>query len=133
MEDDYRLICNTMARYVHLVDSQDLDHLDQVFDADSLWVTANGTPVVGVENISTMLRMALQFRPRLDRHVVTNVIVDIDGDRATSSSHWSWELYDDETHRWTTASTGSYDDELRRTDGRWLFVRRTLLPNDERR
>jgi len=133
MEQDYRLVCNTMARYIHLVDGQDFDRLDEVFDAESVWVTANGTEVVGVDNIATMLRMLVQFRPRLDRHVVTNVIVDIDGDRATSSSHWSWELYDDDRRTWVTASTGSYDDELRQTGGRWRFARRTLLPNDERR
>jgi 3-phenylpropionate/cinnamic acid dioxygenase small subunit len=59
------------------------------------------------------------------RHVITNVLVDIEGDRATGTCYLSYY----HTKHGTTelAGMGGYRDKLRKVDGRWLFESRQVF------
>lgn len=65
-------------------------------------------------------------RPARLRHFITNVVLDIKGDRATGCAYW-FELTNDTRDRWPyVGGYGHYEDEMRKADGRWLFVRRKI-------
>ncbi|MFO1190717.1 MAG: nuclear transport factor 2 family protein [Rhodoferax sp.] len=66
------------------------------------------------------------YRLRLNglRHFTVNIVSRIDGDRATSSSHLQLVITGSKGAH--ILFTGLYEDELRRVDGAWLFVRRKL-------
>jgi hypothetical protein len=63
-----------------------------------------------------------------DFHLVSNVDIAVDGDRARATSTWSYVVRDpDDTPR--LAKLGHYEDELVREDGAWRFARRAA-PTD---
>jgi hypothetical protein len=65
-------------------------------------------------------------RPARLRHFITNVVLKIDGDHATGRAYW-FEIDDNTSTRAPIVSGyGHYDDELRKVDGHWLFVRRRI-------
>ncbi|TDW24193.1 nuclear transport factor 2 family protein [Kribbella kalugense] len=59
---------------------------------------------------------------RSTHHLTTNLLVTVDGDRASgrSKSYTSGRL---------RPSLASYDDRYVRIDGRWRFARRTITPH----
>jgi hypothetical protein len=57
------------------------------------------------------------------RHVVTNVVVDVDGDTATSASYLQIAVGGRPPN---PVMSGRYADTLRRVDGEWRFVERAL-------
>ena len=66
------------------------------------------------------------YRLRLNalRHFTINILSQIDGDRATSSSYVQLTTLADKGTRFVL--TGRYEDDLKRIDGRWRFTRRKL-------
>jgi ketosteroid isomerase-like protein len=67
-----------------------------------------------------------RYRLRLNglRHFTVNILSQIDGDLARSSSHL--QLVTTGSKGAHILFTGRYEDELRRVDGQWLFSRRRL-------
>ncbi|HTY93600.1 MAG TPA: nuclear transport factor 2 family protein, partial [Steroidobacteraceae bacterium] len=71
------------------------------------------------------------LRPSRRRHFISNIVLRIDGDRATGRAYW-FEFNDDmRDRRPYLGAYGHYEDELRRVDGRWLFTRRQIF-NEQR-
>ena len=66
------------------------------------------------------------YRQRLPalKHYTINILSKIDGDRASSSSYVQLTTLSDKGVR--ILLTGSYEDDLKRIDGRWRFARRKL-------
>ena len=59
-----------------------------------------------------------------DFHLVSNVDIEVDGDRARATSTWSYIVRaPDDTPR--LEKLGHYEDELVREDGVWRFARRS--------
>jgi hypothetical protein len=60
------------------------------------------------------------------RHFVTNILTEVDGDRATSNS---FVLVTRTTpdNRCIVSLTGEYEDELVKRDGQWLFTSRRVI------
>jgi len=59
------------------------------------------------------------------RHMVTNVAVAVDGDRATATAYLLVLISKDGSHR--TLPPGRYACELVKTQGQWRFSRRTVF------
>jgi uncharacterized protein (TIGR02246 family) len=59
------------------------------------------------------------------RHMVTNIAVTIDGDRATATAYLLVLISKDGSHR--TLPPGRYECDLVKEGGRWLFARRTVF------
>ncbi len=55
------------------------------------------------------------------KHVITNTLVEEDGDGLVTTSYWQV------LRSWGLANWGRYVDHFRRTDGRWKIARRTVL------
>jgi 3-phenylpropionate/cinnamic acid dioxygenase small subunit len=58
------------------------------------------------------------------RHMITNVIFRIDGDRATGGCYLTY--YHCKSGRATLEAVGRYDDQLRKVGGEWLFQSRKV-------
>jgi len=85
---------------------------------DEIFALVDGMPEAGL----------LTARGGDDFHLVSNVDIDVDGDRATATSTWSYVVRsaDDTPH---LEKLGHYEDELVREDGAWRFARRAA-PTD---
>ena len=128
-------ISDLMGRYLFAMDWHDADAYAECFTEDGVLDYAMGT-VIGRENIRAG---ALKFRdavaqlfkredgsPAILRHVLDQLVIRVEGDRAWTTAFW-WEMTDGGPGRTPEIqSFGTYEDELVRQDGRWLFQRRTI-------
>jgi PQQ-dependent dehydrogenase (methanol/ethanol family) len=125
------------ARYVFALNWQDADAYAATFTADGVLDWAGGV-VKGREAIRSEVRnMRAYFakrelaeaptRPARLRHFVTNRIIKVEGDRATSVAYWV-EFNNDGRERWPyVGAYGHFEDELRKVDGRWLMARHVIF------
>jgi len=92
---------------------------DGVFSAGTMKATGPDEIYALVEG---MLGTLLTERSGDDFHLVANIAIELDGDRATSTSTWAYVLREGDTP--VLAKLGRYEDELVREDGRWRFQHR---------
>jgi 3-phenylpropionate/cinnamic acid dioxygenase small subunit len=111
------------AIYVRAVDDRRLEGLRVVFDELTVFTMNDGEMAVGVDDAIARLGRRLHAAPR-HRHLTTNVSITVHGDRARS--HSDWYLMYPGAHGWYAQSAGTYDDDLRHTEDRWMFVSRTI-------
>lgn len=124
------------ARYMFALDWYDADAYAATFTEDGVLDWAGGV-VHGREAIREEVHgMRAHFagreaadapkRPARLRHFISNIVIEIDGDRATGRAYW-FEFNNDTPGRWPyVGGYGHYEDEMRRVDGRWLFSRRRI-------
>lgn len=58
-------------------------------------------------------------------HLLTNVRIQVDGDKATGISRWT--LVGPVDGKWLVASKGTYVDKFVREDGHWKFQERSIV------
>jgi hypothetical protein len=129
------------ARYLFALDWHDPELYAQTFTPDGVLIWAGGT-VTGRQAIVKEMSGARDVdaraaagvapqRPPHRRHFITNVVLRIDGDRATGRAYW-FEFNDDTSDRRPyLGAYGHYEDQLRRVNGQWLFSRRQIF-NEQR-
>jgi hypothetical protein len=110
---------NLEARYLFALDFKDHDLYVTTFTEDGVLDVGNG-PVVGREAI----KAAVANMPG-GRHHVTNLVLRIDGDRATGRAAWMHTGKNAEG-RTTIGGFGHYEDDLVKVNGEWLFARRRI-------
>lgn len=118
---DCEEIRQVIARYCHYLDSVQAKEVAALFTDDAV-VDIGGNKAQGSEAIEAFyegLRSTYQVMPMA--HHVTNVVVDVDGDDATSQSYILVLALGQPA---TIATTGYYEDRLRKIDGQWRFVER---------
>lgn len=129
------------SRYLFALDWQNPELYASTFTEDGVLVWAGGT-VKGRKAIVEEMKEAREVdkraiagtspvRPFRRRHFISNVVLRIDGDRATSRAYWFEFNNDMRDRRPYLGAYGHYQDELRRVDGRWLFTRRQIF-NEQR-
>lgn len=62
-------------------------------------------------------------RPRVGRHTISNIVVKVNGDRATGQAYWT-HMTSDATGYGTVDFFGHYEDEMVKVNGEWLFASR---------
>jgi hypothetical protein len=117
--EERALIENLQARYLFALDFKDHDLYVTTFMQDGILDVGNG-PVVGREAI----KAAVANMPG-GRHHITNLVVRIDGDRATGRAGWMHTGKNAEG-RMTIGGFGHYEDDLVKVNGEWLFARRRI-------
>lgn len=116
-------IQEVLSRYSHCIDRGRWDALPALFtedcrlDLSQLMGMYEGR--AGVQQFAETLKPLNLFM----RHLVTNVVIDGDGDRVKVECYVTAVTGSAAT---PTSTTGFYDDELVKQNGRWLLHRRRL-------
>ena len=123
-------IQEVVVEYGHMLDTHDLVGYSNLFAQDGEWIGGFGR-AKGPKAILAMMNKYIgssPFDPRNVKgfHLLTNIIVHLDGDHATA---WSRIVYmargkDDKPY---PAMGGHYDDTLIRENGHWKFLRRVVM------
>ena len=128
-------IADLMARYLFAMDYMDADAYAACFTEDGVLDYAGGVSE-GREAIRAEARVFKdaiariftdwQGNPAKLRHLVQHKAIRVEGDRAWNTGLW-WEMTNGGPEgALKAASFGTYEDELVRLDGRWLFKRRKI-------
>jgi ketosteroid isomerase-like protein len=113
----------TIAAYTHALDDGRVDDVVATYCPDGVF----DMPEMGTFEGHEALRAAYEgWRPRgPQRHLVVNThVTDWSDDTATALSDVVFMA--EGSSGWGVRFVSRYRDELRRTDGRWLFHRRTV-------
>jgi ketosteroid isomerase-like protein len=125
---DWFDINNVFIRYATSLDAGDVEAVVDCFAVDATLES----PVLGIFRGNEGIRDFAERTARLKRedgvqfrHVVSNLVVEVEGDRARASCY----LLDFRTRDGATKllSPGEYVCELRKAGGRWRFVRRVVV------
>lgn len=119
-------VLDLLASYCRAVDDRELDKLWRLFDVNCKYTFVDGAVAHGVDEIREMLggRIAAAIR---HRHILTNTIVEIDGDTARAKSDW-YLIKPAAGQAWDIEGAGYYQDEMRRSPCGWVFTRREISP-----
>ena len=130
-------IAEMQSRYMFALDWHDAEVYAGLFTEDATleWPEgkAQGREAIGAAcaRIGAYYRRLAEAsapnKPARLRHFVTNNVVRIEGDRATSRAYW-FDINNDNQPRWPyVPAYGHYEDELVRTQGgKWLFASRII-------
>ena len=115
-----------MAEYCFRLDDGQYDDMAALFTEDGTWDTAFGK----ASGRAAIARLAADIRARAgaDRpraaHLVTNIVIVLEGERARVRSNWMVMQNSPDGPR--VGSGGAYRDEIVESDGRWLFHYRKI-------
>jgi len=124
--EDKDAIRELLAEYCFRLDDGHFDDMAALFSEDGTWDTAFGKAT----GRAAIARLAADIRARAgaDRpraaHLVTNIVIALDGARAEVRSNWM--VMQNSPGGPRLGSGGGYRDEIVRRDGRWLFFYRKI-------
>jgi hypothetical protein len=131
--EDEQAIRNLLVEYGYDLDTQNLVGYSKLFAKEGTWTGGIGS-AKGPEGILAMLQKALSKAPPYDPnkvrsfHLLTNFYIQVDGDKATSRSKWTFFGRSDD-NKLVPNLSGHYDDTFVREDGKWKFMSR-VAPHD---
>jgi uncharacterized protein (TIGR02246 family) len=123
--EEIRRLLNDYGRHL---DRRDFRAYAALFARDGVWDGGFGAGTGPAEIQAMMEKMIggqLNEAAQSNFHVMTNFDVQVDGDKGTAWSRWTFVAQDPDK-RARVLYAGRYDDELVREDGRWRFKRRTV-------
>ena len=124
-------IREVLAEYCFRLDGGRYDDMAALFSEDGTWDTAFGkaTGRAAIAQQARDIRAnrtqdgAGDNRPRAV-HLTTNIVIALDGDRATVRSNWT--VVQNSPDGPKIGSGGFYADEMVKQNGRWLFRYRKI-------
>jgi hypothetical protein len=133
--DDRAKIEDLQARYLFAFDWNDADGYANTFTEDGVlnfgWGEIKGRQAIR-DFIDPPGEQApppeppAGERPRVGRHIISNIVVKIDGDKATGQAYWT-HMTTGPTGYGTVDFFGHYEDEMVKVNGEWLFSRRYVF------
>jgi uncharacterized protein (TIGR02246 family) len=134
--EDRALIEDLQARYLFALDFQDPQAYANTFTEDGVLDYGAGQ-IKGRKAIAEMVagmkeRTRQQrekdaaLRPSAGRHSITNIVITVNGDKATSVAYWSHMGNANPERKSVVNSFGHYEDELVKVNGQWLFSKRKI-------
>jgi ketosteroid isomerase-like protein len=135
--EDRAKIEDLQARYLFALDFRDADAYAATFAEDGVLDYGAGK-IEGRQAIREMvagLRASAErqqaedksgLRPAAGRHNISNIVVDINGDRATGTAYWFHMGNANAQRTAQLNSFGHYEDELVKVNGEWLFSLRKI-------
>jgi ketosteroid isomerase-like protein len=136
--EDRAAIEDLQGRYLFAMDWRDADAYAATFTEDGVLDYAGGV-AKGREQIraviNNMRKNEAERRakdtsgkwPPRGRHNVTNLVLRIDGNKATARSYWTQFGNNNAERSAGIGSYGHYEDELVKQNGKWLFTKRTIF------
>jgi hypothetical protein len=123
--DDRHQIAETLTLHAYVVDENQLDRLDELFVPEAVYdMSLSGMGVFqGIDAIRAAAGRMSASGHAPTAHFVTNIVItERSGGTAAAKSRGLMIMHDGVLHAVT------YDDTLRRHDGRWLISRRLITP-----
>ncbi|OBI26409.1 nuclear transport factor 2 family protein [Mycolicibacter terrae] len=120
--DDERDIERALIRFARAMDDRDWEGLSQILADDAVGELGTGR----LEGSAAIIELIRGFLDNcgVTQHLLGNVLVDVDGDRATSRAYVQ-DLHLSRSNPDLTFHTlGDYHDRWERRDGRWRLVER---------
>jgi 3-phenylpropionate/cinnamic acid dioxygenase small subunit len=130
--EDQQAIERLLLEYGRTLDNRDFSAYSQLFAKDGEWKGALGTfrgPAAiqaAMEKSFTSAAAVADIPRGSNFHVMSNFIIDVQGDRATA--HSMFIFYKIEKNTPLAAVAGRYEDLLIRENGAWRFLQRSALP-----
>ena len=124
--EDKDAIREVLAEYCFALDGNRFEDMAALFTEDGTWDTAFGAAKgrVAIAELARSLReRAGDSRPRAV-HLVTNIAIALDGDRAQVRSNWM--VMQNSPDGPKIGSGGAYVDEMVRDGGHWRFRYRKI-------
>jgi uncharacterized protein (TIGR02246 family) len=124
--EDRAAIHDLLTRYCCALDNGEVETVVDCFTADA----ALKSPVVDIRGREEIRAFAGRFAAQREagtqfRHMVTNIAVTIDGDRATAAAYLLVLISQGDSHR--TLPPGRYECEAIRQADVWRFSRRIVF------
>jgi ketosteroid isomerase-like protein len=129
MIEDRTAIERVLLEYGRSLDNRDFATYSRLFAKDGEWIGALGAfhgPAAIQAAMEKIFANAKEIPKGSNFHVMSNFIIDIEGDRATARSHFVF--YKMEGNKPQAEVAGRYEDVLIRENGAWKFLTRTALP-----
>jgi hypothetical protein len=133
--DDRAEIENLQARYVLAMDFNNPDAYAATFTEDGVLDWARGQ-IVGRDAIRQFLASGaynptrgakeVEGWPAAYRHFILNQVIKVDGDHATAVTYWFQGGNLQDRRKFEFGLFGTYEDELVKVDGHWLFKKRAI-------
>jgi uncharacterized protein (TIGR02246 family) len=122
---DVQAIQRLKYDYCFAIDGGDYETWVSLFTEDGRFVRASGETFEGHDEIGTFATEVFDAAFEHSAHVVTNPVVDVDGDAATG--RWYLLLFYRRTDGGEGCTQARYDDEYRRVDGEWRVAESTVV------
>jgi hypothetical protein len=134
--DDRALIEDLQARYLFAFDFGDAESYANTFTPDGILDFGAGE-IKGRKAIAEFIAAGRKRteearaktppgqRPSVGRHIISNIVVQIDGDKARGFAYWS-HMTSGPDGRGGVDFFGHYEDEMVKVDGQWYFARRRI-------
>lgn len=129
--EDRLAINDLFVRYPTALDAGDIETIAGCFTEDGLLESPTVGTYAGREAIREFARRFARFREggAQLRHVISNLVVTLDGDRAKASCYLLNVITRDGQSR--LLAPGRYECDLARIGGQWLFQRRRVILDHE--
>ena len=124
--EDIEEIRTVLTNYGRYLDAHDLVSYSNLFAADGEWVGGFGSgkgPAGVLALMQKNLGTTSTSRPGSTYHLLTNFLIDVQGDTATAWSRWTF-VTPGPDKKPAMAQGGHYEDTLVRENGQWKFSRR---------
>lgn len=118
--DDWLEIVQLKYSYCAAIDGPDHDAWAATFTEDAHFDRGDEDPLIGRETLREYARDVIPKKYRRTVHIVTNPIIDVDGDTATGR----WKLYNvyEDREGEVYRRHGGYEETYRRVEGSWLIA-----------
>ena len=124
--EDRAEIERLLMEYGRSLDNRDFAKYSRLFASNGEWSGSLGTyrgPAAIQAAMEKSFASAADIPKGTNYHLLTNAIIDIDGDRATAESKWAFVTLEEKKPP-LMAFAGRYEDSLVREKGEWKFLRR---------
>jgi hypothetical protein len=119
---DRQQITDQLFRYCRAVDRRDGDLMQSVFHPDA--TNDGGEP----KPVAELIKTVVTGPPTTRMHVVTNVLIDLDGDTAFVESYWiAYSTHDEDDARYTRTRAGRWLDRFERRGSDWKISYRRVV------
>jgi len=135
--EDRAAIEDLQARYLFALDFHDPQLYASTFTPDGILDYGEGDvkgreaiiKVIGgmPSNRVTKGPDGATLRPSAGRHQITNIVIKIDGNKATGRSSWFHVGNDNPQRANTIGGFGHYEDEMVKVKGEWFFTKRKIF------
>jgi uncharacterized protein (TIGR02246 family) len=125
--DDRFGISDLFVRYACALDAGDAETVIDCFTEDGTLVSPAVGEHTGRAAITAFAHRFARFQKSGSqlRHVISNLMMEVEGDRAQATCYLTVFLTKD--GKSSLLAPGRYDCELRKTGGQWRFQRRVVL------